>query len=328
MEHLKTLSKQSARIFIYLGVSAYLAGAYLSPANRFEDIERIGFVIGAFVGDVLLFLLLTLVAFYGFFKRAQVGFVQTLAIALILMGIYKVTDTAVKTMETQREQVQAAEFLRAGRALLIGAPPSVNEDALGDLAPTYRAIEEFARGIRAEQFEFQKAVAESSITDMLTPENMSDPGSISRSRERLSSLNSQIDRTQSNMLRLIGKLDSEFASAKVSDRMKHLMKKGFKDSMDASAERMGEFYRIERHFVAAADELLGFLQTRQGKYWESNGQLMFESQDDLAVFNSHVERITRLANEEQNWMQAAQSRLAQKVGEADTLLERVRSEGR
>ena len=98
--------------------------------------------------------------------------------------------------------------------------------------------------------------------------------------------------------------ESKLREAQIKDafsgdeNLKRQALRGFEKGKKASDELMNEFFLIEKETIQKIDNMLRFLSEKAGPFWEFEGSLVFEKDEDVDSFDQLVESLNEHSQKE------------------------------
>ena len=138
--------------------------------------------------------------------------------------------------------------------------------------------------------EFSEEVA-ANFEGALSSKNLCEYENIMQAKEFISTFVSTLDLYEKKYKEEIVLLES---------RIKESMP-AFKELEECRAiliQLMSEYFFIEREGAEIVNDMLDFSSTKLGSFWESNGSLIFQKDEDAAMYNALVRKLIQASKEE------------------------------
>lgn len=84
-----------------------------------------------------------------------------------------------------------------------------------------------------------------------------------------------------------------------NENLKRHFLKGFEEGKKTSNELMNEFFDIEKKSAQKIDDVLTFLSTKSGTFMWSDGTFIFDTDEDVDMFNQLVQTLSELGQKEE-----------------------------
>lgn len=179
-------------------------------------------------------------------------------------------------------------------------PESVNEystEQFGIFSPLFPLIR--------HSFEFSEQVAAeinaacANLENVLIPANLCEYENIIQAKDLVASFTAKLNSYEK-------KYDEEFTfmQSKIKEaffenaNLKKQALIGFEKGKKKSNKLMKKFFYIEKESVKRIDNILNFLSTKLGNFWESDGTFIFENDDDVDMFNQLAQSLAELIQKE------------------------------
>lgn len=199
----------------------------------------------------------------------------------------------VETMESFMQCAIAGEDIRQ---------IPIDERTHGKMAPVLRLIRDWVLDMQREGEKYRKEMETFKLGGLLEPSVLEDPERIADARTRLKGGIEATEKYFSKFLRLVDEMPRRLADAKLPSNAKAGMLAGMRESLGPQRAKLAEFQRIETGILLETDAILEFMSRRQGHYSFEDGQLLFETDNDMQTYNEHFTRLQRLSAEEEAFM--------------------------
>jgi hypothetical protein len=153
------------------------------------------------------------------------------------------------------------------------------------------------------------------LDHLLTMDTLQDIAHIDAGRERLQSMLEILDRYEDRWRTRQDEVPRKVAATDMSESEKQGFLAGFNQSRPAGDRQLAEFFGIERALAHKTDETLDFVRSRRGRYRMVGSSIQFASRQDIELYNSYLQEITVLAEEEARWQARARDASARGLKE-------------
>jgi hypothetical protein len=151
---------------------------------------------------------------------------------------------------------------------------------------------------RQELLENYLTQAQALLSNVLLPENLATEPQILNARQNVMSAKSLLLDTKSKVNQTLSDARSDIHSLDIPTSYRSKMSSSYEDTAKTLDGALTNFFQIEQDFLDLFDEILFFLQQRLGQYAVQDGQFLFQSDDDLAQYNSYIQKISEYSEKE------------------------------
>lgn len=279
-------------------VGLTLIGYSRSPV---EALTRLLIVIGgAMAGAVISFLVWLLLLR----NRKDMGLLFfSCTFLVVALGHYALTAREARSRKIAVERVGATmtELLNGNRV----EASKIDEDIYGSSTPFVKLMSEYSAQISADFGEMKAEFEALHLDRLLTSETLQDEAHIDAGRAKLTSMFEILDRYEDRFRTRQDDVPRRVAASDMSESEKLSFIAGFNRSRSAGDLQLAEFFEIERALAEKTDETLEFVRSRRGRYRTVGNSIQFASRQDIQLYNSHLQEITLLAEEESRWQARA-----------------------
>ncbi len=113
---------------------------------------------------------------------------------------------------------------------------------------------------------------------------------------------------------------AEQTIAKRKDRVSQAAYEGFLKTKPQGIQAIKEFYNIQREIIITIERILELSESSEGRLAIYQGQLMFEEQESLDLYNSYINQLAYLAKQEEELLMEQQRRLEARKERLEDLL--------
>jgi Protein of unknown function (DUF3053) len=332
-----------------LTVLLYVLGFFL-PLNLVWDLsggaEIAGRVAGRALGYALIAWLISRLAI----SRADIERRKTasLAIAGIFVAFTFISMALVRESYAERAKLQAAvnralsasgdnvqdpsatgsqvapdtprESLTTGvqlSSLVIGGTSSerLASDmavAMDWLASTSRRSDQLSGDLRAE-------VEGVPLNSVLEPANLITVSGLEAGRAHVTEYANYVVRFGATWRRELDRMLAEGEQLPVSQDFKVGFLRGMKRSVDNTREQVNDYIAVETRFVALLNRLLDFMAARVGRTKINEGQLVFETDQEVSAYNAMMAELQEISREESDAIDRMNSSRQQGRGRLEAL---------
>ncbi|HEV8486730.1 MAG TPA: hypothetical protein VGV87_24505 [Blastocatellia bacterium] len=222
---------------------------------------------------------------------------------VIALGHYAQTAREARSRKIAVERVGATmtELLNGNRV----EASRIDEDVYGSSTPFVKLMSEYSAQISADFGEMKAEFEALHLDRLLTSETLQDEAHIDAGRTKLTSMFEILDRYEDRFRTRQDDVPSRVAASDMSESEKLSFIAGFNRSRSAGDLQLAEFFEIERALAEKTDETLEFVRSRRGRYRTVGNSIQFASRQDIELYNSHLQEITLLAEEESRWQARA-----------------------
>lgn len=234
-------------------------------------------------------------------KNAPYGLICFATLFSLIAGI-KTLSTSQEAIETEFENTKLAllDMLEKDplRVSVDSSEKKYSTDEYGDMADVLRIIDKLVTSRVDDMQKYNLKLEESGLEQLFDPTSLCDQLKRAELIEKLNILLAEISILDLNLKKYMLNLDNEIAELPREElriRCKASMERG-----NAQSNPLWESYvSIEKEFMQTAIELIEFMNAKEGLFWEEDSILCFEEETDVDLFNNHVEKIMRLAEQEE-----------------------------
>ena len=279
-------------------VALTLIGYSSSPV---EALTRLLIVIGGAMAAAVISLLVWLLFLRN--KKDMGLLFFSCSFLVVAMAHYALTAREARSRKLAVEQMGATmtELMSGNRV----EASKIDRDIYGSSAAMVKIMSEYSAQISADFGEMKDEFEALHLDRVLTSETLQDTVHIDAGRERIQSMLEILDRYEERLRTTQDEIPSRVAGSDMSESEKASFLAGFNQSRTAGDRQLAEFFNIERALARKTDETLGFVRSRQGRYRTVGSSIRFTSQQDIELYNSYLQEITLLAEEEARWQARA-----------------------
>ena len=279
-------------------VALTLIGYSGSPG---EALTRLLIVIGGAMAAAVISLLVWLLLLRN---RKDMGLLFfSCSFLVVALGHYALTAREARSRKLAVEHMGATmtELMSGNRV----EASKIDRDIYGSSAAMVKILSEYSARISADFGEMKEEFEALHLDRVLTSETLQDVVHIDAGRERIQSMLEILDRYEERLQTRQDEMPGRVAEADMSESEKLSFLAGFNQSRSAGDRQLAEFFGIERALAHKTDETLDFVRSRQGRYRTVGTSIRFTSRQDIELYNSYLQEITLLAEEEARWQARA-----------------------
>ena len=135
--------------------------------------------------------------------------------------------------------------------------------------------------------------------DVLSPSYLCKHKNILQAKELVNNFLDTLDdyekRYKDEFVLMESKIKEAFSG---KENLKRSALKGFEKGKAASSKLVSEYFLVERESAQSINNILNFLSSRFGSFWESNGTLIFKKDNDAEMYNSLVQKLITISEKE------------------------------
>ncbi len=279
-------------------VGLTLIGYSRSPI---EALIRLLIVIGGAMAAAVISLLVWLLLLRN---RKDMGLLFfSCSFLVVSLGHYALTAREARSRKVAVEKVGATmtDLMNGNRVEV----SDIGQDRYGSSAPMVKLMSEYSAQISADFGEMKAEFEALHLDRLLTSETLQDVVHIDAGRARLQSMFETLDRYEDRFRTRQDDVPSRVAASDMSEAEKQSFLAGFSHSRSAGDRQLAEFFDIERAIAHKTDETLDFVRGRRGRYRTIGNSIQFASPQDIELYNSYLQELTLLAQEESRWQARA-----------------------
>lgn len=229
---------------------------------------------------------------------------------ILVAGIVWLGSVATLSHDLYKKGVSERE---SGRAI-IGLLDSISngEDISSESsATTNESVESWMKDymgkVQSIHIELSNEIAAADLASMLAPENLVNIETTNQSRSIIINLDSSVAGYEQKLIEELNNAEKIIASRK--DGASQAAHKGFLETKEHGIQLTKEYFDIERNIIGAIGDILDLSIKNHEKLHLQDGQLLFEDQETLDLYNSKVMRITSLSEQEEKLIMEQQQRI-------------------
>jgi hypothetical protein len=235
--------------------------------------------------------------------------------------VIAVYHSAVAAMEARSTDLATTDTVAMMTEMLnTGEISSKNFDEreYGSAAPMMKVLQRHFQQLTSDFSKMNQEMESLHLETVLQGEGLKDLSHINQGQATLQSLLAILDRYEELFRQRQEGMVNEVNASEMSDSIKREFLSGFNQSKESGLQQLGEFFNIEREFVAKADDLLNFVRSRIGHYRLAGSNIRFNSSSDAQVFNAHVQQIQLIARQEDDWHSRMRAATQQQIDKLRT----------
>lgn len=291
---------------------AWILGLGVPPIMVGAQGGNAAFAFGEAIGAALFCVLIGAIALI-FVKTPRSKLVLSLVLGLLLCAaelprlIQQQADTArlhssarnlqsALTSRTTAVNPPSAATTPTAGSNTSGAPVAQSEtaaaasllDVTADLVKDNKRIAE----------EYKGAIAALEAKDMATPGTLLNESRLHAASQRLNAWSAYLDSYEQELNEVRTNYVSKVEALDLPQSDRDAFHKSYSASKEKADEKIQRFLHIERSMIREVRALYAFMGDRIGLVQVSNGQLNFPTTADADAYNAHLDRLTKLAEQE------------------------------
>jgi hypothetical protein len=289
-------------------VALTLVGYSGSPV---EALTRLLVVLGGAMAAAVISLLVWLLLLRN---RKDMGLLFfSCSFLVVALGHYALTAREARSRKQAVEQMGATmtELMSGNRV----EASKIDREIYGSSAAMVKIMSEYSVQISADFGEMKDELEALHLDRVLTSETLQDVVHIDAGRERIQSMLEILDRYQDRLRTRQADVPSRVAASDMSESEKRSFMSGFNQSSSAGDRQLAEFFDIERALAHKTDETLDFVRSRSGRYRTVGSAIRFASRQDIEQYNSYLQEIVVLAEQEAQWQARARDASVRRLNE-------------
>lgn len=220
------------------------------------------------------------------------------AVSFSLCATYDLIKTNIQSCQLNNSK---QEIARLGKVFdKSPSQKSLNEyskEEYGDFSKIIPLIKHSFESSADMSAEINEAVA--NLADILTPANLSDHEKILKSKELIEIFADKLDHYKKRYFQEVNQRESDIKEAfSGNDRLKKQALIGFEEGKKKSNKLMNEYFQVENESVQIITDILDLVSEQSGHFWESDGMLFFENDDDADMFNQLIQNLNEHSKKE------------------------------
>lgn len=173
------------------------------------------------------------------------------------------------------------------------------------------SVEDWMKGYmsRVQQIsiQFTNEIEATDLGSMLAPENLAEAGRAKKAKVKIAHLKQSISEYESRILEEMKLAEDELS--KMKDSAGQAAYRGFLKSKQDGIAKTKKYVEIERAIVDSVGKVLDLSIGLEGKLHVKSGQLLFEDQRSLGIYNGYLSDINSLSIEESKLLHERQQRI-------------------
>lgn len=289
--------------FILLSIIVLYAGAfgyYTSPGVRVS--YEIAKAMGSSIAYMLVFYPIWKWVFAKLFAEPKKGSAFLCYCILIFLcssyqsvNLYRKSNQLNKSAKIMEDM---AKISLTGDVSILSQDKKYSMEEYGEMGPFLTLMRDALDFSSQEIQKLSSAADQADIDNILQLHRLCNFDRIREALPALQVLRSEIDASEVRRTQRMKEMDSEIELIVKQQREKESIIQSYHQGKYKNLIMMKEYYRIQRDFVSELQELIRFLLSVQGLYWEENETLVFVEDEHVECFNTHILRMVELAEEE------------------------------
>lgn len=178
-----------------------------------------------------------------------------------------------------------------------------DEEIYGEYTEALEFTNEFLVELYQATNKIKNDLEQYNLEQLISEATMNDINKIIDARKQLQAVGEDFDNFEITVNDIIEQYSAKAETLEIPSDFKAGFLAGFQKSKDEDLPRIKELFEIEAALIEKVDEILGYLEQRQGKYKFQNGQVTFNTQADVNGFNKLGTELNELIEKEAEWQQ-------------------------
>lgn len=176
----------------------------------------------------------------------------------------------------------------------------------GNATPFMQLVNDWITATQEIFLKMTTEMQQCNLASTCKPETLTDLILLSQSRLNLQKFKKILQSYEPQIKRLFNEFPQKVSQLDLAENFKQEAIAGYNNSKDNALSGILEFFEIENKIAAKAEELLDFMESKQGQVRYANNQLLFDSQFDADIYNSYIRDMTKLGEAEIAWRKNVQ----------------------
>ncbi|MCX7746133.1 MAG: hypothetical protein N2645_04445 [Clostridia bacterium] len=282
--------------------NAFVGGSKLDSASRL-----------GYIGAVLLIIAIVTFLIFRFksvHKRATGMLIFSTVIIISGLGVFTLSlwnmgSEAVQTNDIKTTYKRILSTSVGGNIV----SEELSEAAYGQNAKYLTVLVQSLNEVIILKRDFLKKISE--INQLgISNQILEDPGKMDVMVKAYKDLKEYVTDYEIKYEDLVKKMRQSVSDLKVNESEKQAFLKGFDESIGKNAEKMKQYFNIEKGFADANVELLQFLKNAKGKYkYSDNDGFQFNNKNDTDTFGKFYGKVDDAVKQESKWLEDNNKRL-------------------
>jgi hypothetical protein len=186
-----------------------------------------------------------------------------------------------------------------------GAPQRIDHRA--DITPTTkgefgeieRFMKTFMNQMASQHNEYLLELNAIGWEKILDPERLKEDRTLTESKVMTQKAKEIVNKYREKTYALIDNVPKDIASLNLSENTRREMLSGFNKGMEKSKRQIDEMWGLEGRIISEFENIFALLSAKKRAWVVSNGQILFNNNNDLNRFNSHSASIENMAQQQE-----------------------------
>ena len=308
-------------VLILIGLfTALLNSALKYPSDQFNSNQAFvfGYRLGAVFSQLIIIVILWSVA-WAITKTRKVNGPLVISIIYLIISIIVFSNNSFNHIETSKQNnlVNQKIYTMVENATK-GLPITDEVFKEEDYGKQYQLLNTM-RDMFKESFqitaEIQDSIKEAQISTILTSQVLGDQKELSMARERLKTAMNKIDDLGKEFINNMDTFVSKVNKLDLSEEYKQGIIDGYLNSSGNSKETMRNYYQIEMDIFASIDDILEYMQSKEGTYTFNSSAIIFENDADAEEYNKLYQNLEQDVAKETEWLKKRNESLGSRLNE-------------
>lgn len=260
-------------------------------------------------GQYLVYALFVWGVFHAIFLRKRGYTINLSAFAAIFLALFvgglasaqkqkQEAVQAVSSIQQEMSRVAAATTDSSGLPVRIERAANQQPAASGEFGEMERFMKEFIDRLVAQRNDYLLELEAIGWDSILDAKRIKNDAALSESRVMIERAKAIVDKYEKKTSALMQGTGAHIESLNMSEKAKKEMLAGFERGMSKSEKQIDEQWRLEKQVVRQFENIVLLLAA--SKAWVVEGeQILFYTDNDLARFNSYIQEIQELAQQQE-----------------------------
>jgi hypothetical protein len=298
----------AATVRVLLGLILLIAALTCACCFDLPESASPAYVQGRIIGTAALTLIFGVVGFKMITRHLAPRYFFIFALVLIAIALPEFFEqrqqqkheaiAALTSIQQKFAQTERASVDSDGFPVRVEPPPLTTPKARGDFGQFERLMSELLDRVVAQRNDYLAEWEAIGWESLLDARRIDQDRSLAESRTIVKQAHAIVDKYEARTATLIRDLRARIHALPVSDKVRQEMLAGFDKSL--KKDRLGQHWALEKRVVREFSNIIELLATAQhGTGWVVEGdQIQFLRDQDLTAFNSHLEEINRIAQDQ------------------------------
>jgi hypothetical protein len=241
---------------------------------------------------------------------------------ILVIGIVWFGSTAILSFDLYRNGVKERE---AGHAILklsdtFSSGKEISQTAdNSNTEPLVEMMKNYLFRVQKIRLEFSNEVNAAGLENALAPENLTNIQITKQSLAKVTNLETSVSKLESKLLEELGRIELELSQSK--DNNSQEAYKGFLKSKNDGIMQAKKLCEVERNMLNTIASLLSLAIEKSDKIQLQDGKLLFEEQESLDLYNSLLEKLSSLSQQEEDVVNYSQQHIENSKTQINKILQ-------